>query len=69
MLVISEQPVWRLSLEMRLPGLGHVATLGTLDVDAQTREILPLTDEQIRTLQDQANAIITRLSPETTPAG
>jgi hypothetical protein len=57
----------RLSLEMRLRGLGPVATLGTLEVDAQTGEVRPFSDEQIRAIQDRANAIITRLTPATTP--
>jgi len=68
MLLLDERPVWRLSLAMRLRGLDQVATLGTLDVDAQTREVLPLTSQQIRAIRDQANAIVTSLAPETTPA-
>jgi hypothetical protein len=69
MLVIGKQPVWRFSLEMRLSGLGAVATLGTLEVDAQTGEVRSFSDEEIRAIQDRANAIITRLTPATTPAG
>jgi hypothetical protein len=68
MLVIGKQPVWRFSLEMRLHELGPVATLGTLEVDAQTGEVHSFSGEQIRAIQERANAIITRLTPATTPA-
>ena len=67
-LIVGDRTVWRLSIDMRLLGLGHVATLGSIDVDAQTRTIIPLSDKQIRAIRDQANAIITRLTPETTAA-
>jgi hypothetical protein len=66
MLVIGERPVWRLFLHMRLRTLGDVATLGTLDIDAQSGEVLPFTAQQIRAIQDQANALIARFSPTTT---
>ncbi|MEZ4733734.1 MAG: hypothetical protein R3E79_42090 [Caldilineaceae bacterium] len=60
--------VWRLSIAMRLPEVGHVATLGSVDVDAVTQEIIPLSATQIRTIQDHANDIITRLAPAATEA-
>ena len=68
MLILGERPHWRLSLEMRLRHWGPVATLGTLEVDAQTGAVLSFTDEQIRALQDRANAIVTRLTAAATPA-
>ena len=65
-LVWQERPVWRLQINLYLRGLGKVATLGTLDVDAMTREVLPLANEEITDIQARANAIALRLSPSTT---
>ena len=65
-LMMNQQPIWRVPLELRLQDLGHVAMLGTIEVDAQTRELTPLTAQQIRTIQDQANELIIRLTPEAT---
>ena len=68
-LVMNQRPVWRVPLEMRLDHLCHVATFGMLEVDAQTREIRPLTPNQIRIIQEQVNELLARLTPETTAAG
>ena len=65
-LVLNHRPVWRIPLEMKLDNTGHVATFGMIEVDAQTREITPLTPHQIRMIQDQVNELIVRLAPETT---
>lgn len=65
-LLLGEQPIWRLSLEMRLRRLGPVARLGVVDVNATTGDIIPLSEQQIRKIQDCANDIITRLAPATT---
>lgn len=65
-LVLNERPVWRIPMEMQLDNSGHVATFGMLEVDAQTREIVPLTTKQIQTIQDQVNELLVRLTPEAT---
>jgi hypothetical protein len=67
-LVLGERLVWRLFIQMRLRTLGDVAIVGTLDVDAQSGEVLSLTEQQIRAIQDQANALITHLTPTATAA-
>jgi hypothetical protein len=59
-LVIGEKPIWRLSLEMRLLDLGPPAILGSLDVDAQTGEAIPLSRQQIEAIQDQVDEMIAR---------
>ncbi|MEZ4863811.1 MAG: hypothetical protein R3C14_20985 [Caldilineaceae bacterium] len=66
LLIMNKRPVWRIPLEMQLDDRGHTATFGIIEIDAQTREIIPLTPKQIRTIQDQVNDFITRLTPETT---
>lgn len=62
-LVWGKRLVWRMQMGLFLRGLGQIATLGTLDVDAQTREVIPLSIAEISSLQERANAIATRLSP------
>ena len=68
MLVLGERPVWRLFLGMRLRNWGPVATLGTLEVDAQTGAVLSFTDKEIRALQDRANAIALSFASTAAPA-
>ncbi|MBX3011301.1 MAG: hypothetical protein KF832_07325 [Caldilineaceae bacterium] len=64
-LVWGDKPVWRLPIHLTLRGWGQVAKLGELDVDALTRDVLPLSPVQIREMQDRANAIAARLTSTT----
>jgi len=67
-LVWRKHPVWRIQIDLWLRGLGRVTTLGTLEVDAKTREVIPLSIAKISSLQARANAIALRLSPATKAA-
>lgn len=67
-LLMNQPPVWQVPLEMKVEDGGPVATFGTVEVDAQTREIRTLTPSQIRTIQDQVNELLARLTPSTTAA-
>lgn len=67
-LVCGARPMWRMPILLQLPHWGPVATLGSVDVDALTRDVIPLTPEQITSIQAQAHAIATRLTPEAAPA-
>ena len=67
-LLMNQPPVWRIPLEMKVDDCGHVATFGMIEVDAQTREIFPLTPNQIRTIQAQVNELLARLTPEAAAA-
>lgn len=60
----DQKPFWRVAMNMRLPDFGYISTLGHIKVDAQTREVEALTEEQIRQIQDQANAIIRLVTPQ-----
>lgn len=62
-LVWRKCPVWRMQIGLSLRGLGRVATLGTVEVDAQTREVLSLSVDEITSLQERANAIALRFTP------
>lgn len=61
-LVWGPKPVWRMSVYLTLRGWGQVAKLGELDVNALTREVLPLSNPQITEMQDRADTIATRLA-------
>lgn len=62
-LVWGQKPVWRMAVYLTLRGWGQVAKLGEIDVNALTREVLPLSNTQITEMQDRADAIATRLTP------
>lgn len=56
-LLPSPRPVWRFPIQLRLPRTGDLGVLAMLEVDAQTGEVNPLTNEQIQQIQGQANAL------------
>lgn len=64
-LFVGDQPCWRFDIDLHLPHLGKVATLGAIDVDALTGEVVKLSAAQITDLQDRADVIAARLTPET----
>jgi len=68
-LVWGDKPVWRTPVWLYLRGHGQVAAVGSLDVDAATGEVIPLSADQIRGMQDRADAFARRLTPQTTAAG
>ena len=52
-----DTPVWQFPIQFRLPRSGDLGVLGTIDVDAQTGEVVPLTTKQIIEIQRTRNAI------------
>lgn len=66
-LILGNPPVWRMPANLHLPGFGFVATVGVIEVDALTGKVLPLSFEQITTMQDRADVIATRLTPTAEP--
>jgi hypothetical protein len=52
------RPLWQFLLQVRLPHRGVLGILGTLDVDAQTGEVLPLTHKQIKRIRERADALV-----------
>lgn len=68
-LVWGDKPVWRTPVWLYLRGHGQVAAVGSVDVDAATGEIIPLSPDQIRGMQDRADVFARRLAPQTTAAG
>ena len=69
MLVIGgKHPIWRVAVDLHWYGVGKIATLGTIDVDALTDEVIPLSDEEILHLREKANDLISRLTSTAEPA-
>jgi hypothetical protein len=67
-LVWGQRPLWRVPACLHLPGLGQVSTIGFIDVDALTGEIVSLSPEQIAAMQRRANDIATRFTLPTAQA-
>jgi hypothetical protein len=51
-------PIWQFAIRFGLPRLGELGILGTLDVDAQTGQPLPLTLTQIKRMRVRADALV-----------
>lgn len=51
-------PIWQFAIEFRLPRLGKLGIMGTIDVNAETGEPLPLAPSEIQKIQDRANVIV-----------
>lgn len=67
-LVWGDKPVWRTPVWLYLRGHGQVAAVGSLDIDAAAGEVIPLSSDQIRGMQDRADVFARRLAPQTTAA-
>ena len=61
-LVLSQPPVWRVPACLHFPGLGQVATIGSVDVDAVTGKVLFPPPDEIAAMQRHANAIAASLA-------
>lgn len=53
----QEPPVWRFSIVCYLQTI-HVGLLGSIDVDAITAQVTPLSDTQIQTIQEALSAAV-----------
>jgi hypothetical protein len=67
-LIPLARPIWQFSIQVRLPQLGVVAVMGAIDIDARTGEVIPLTNRQIKRIDerthDRLGATITSLSKQ-----
>jgi hypothetical protein len=57
-LIPLARPIWQFSIQVRLPRLGVVGIMGTIDVDARTGEVIPLTNKQIKRIDERAHVIV-----------
>jgi hypothetical protein len=53
--VAGDRPVWRAPVFLRLRGRGRVCDLGTVEVDAQTGMVVPLTNQQLQAMRKRAH--------------
>lgn len=66
--VADTRPLWRATVFLRLRGQGRVCDLGTIDVDAQTGEVGPLTNQQLQTMRKRAHDAVERTAVAATLA-
>jgi len=52
------RPVWQFAIRLRLPKLGELGIMGTVDVDAQTGDVIRITEKQVQQLRERADAIV-----------
>ncbi len=55
-------PIWRVPAYLRLRSQGKIAMIGAIDVNAQTSEVYPLTEQQILAMQNLSNDLAARLT-------
>ena len=67
-LVQGEQMVWRVPVLLTFPQHGTVGTVGVIDVDAESGDLLT-TPSLIEEITHNAEALVARLSPEAEPEG
>jgi hypothetical protein len=65
-LVVGKRPIWRVPAQLHLPGIGEVATLGDIDVDATTGSVLEPGKSTILKMQQRAHEFAAHLTPATT---
>jgi hypothetical protein len=56
-LIPLDPPVWQFPIQLHLPRSGDLGILGTIDVNAQTSDVVPLPAAQIAEIQRRANAL------------
>ena len=63
-LILGERVLWRVPTILRLRGLGEIAVVGSINIDALSGEPIPLSPEQIDTIRERANDLANRLTPK-----
>ncbi|MGH2520973.1 MAG: hypothetical protein ACRDH2_00585 [Anaerolineales bacterium] len=51
-----------------LPGFGAIGRIGTIDVDVETGELLPVSPEQVEEMKRRAKILAARYPLDTSPA-
>lgn len=65
-LVRGDQTVWRVPVLLTFPGYGSVGTVGAIDVDAETGDLL-ITSSLVKEIIHDAETLAARLPPEAAP--
>lgn len=66
-LFLVDRAIWQFTIEARLPQLGMLGTLGTIDVNARTGEVIPLTQAQLERIREHADALVKLCAQNSTP--
>ena len=66
-LLMSDKPLWQLSVNLHLPSIGYAGQVGTIKVDATTGKVIPLSAITIQQYQDRAHDLVIRFTPATEP--
>ncbi|MBV7336215.1 hypothetical protein KFU94_49875 [Chloroflexi bacterium TSY] len=53
-----ERPIWQFAIKLQLPRVGILGIMGTIDVDAEIGEPIPLDDLQVKKIRERSNAIV-----------
>jgi hypothetical protein len=67
-LVLSDPIVWRVPVVLTFPRHGAVGTVGAIEVNAETGELL-VSPALVKEMTRHAQALAERLPPEAAPAG
>ncbi len=67
LLIPLEQAIWQFAIRFKLPQHGELGILGTIDVDARSGEVIPLSPQQIEQMKVRANAIVEFQTQPATP--
>ncbi|MBV7338194.1 hypothetical protein KFU94_60210 [Chloroflexi bacterium TSY] len=67
-LIPGRPPLWRVKTVLHLRDYGTVADMGTVDVNAVSSQVIPLSESEINTKQEQARHAALRAQCKATPA-
>lgn len=56
-LLLLDREIWQVLVYFKTPNIGPLR-VGFLNVDAKTGQVIPFTDEEIKTIRDQASAFV-----------
>ena len=67
-LVVGERVSWRVGVHHTLPGFGSVGRIGTIDVDVETGELLPIAEEELEEMRRRARTLASGYPLDSSPA-
>ncbi len=65
-LIMGEPLTWKLSVNLHLPSIGYVGQIGSIQINAVTGEVIPLSVADIQLYQDRAHDLIGHFTPAAT---
>ena len=67
-LVVGERVFWRVGVHHTLPGFDSVGRIGTIDVDVETGELLPVSEEELEEMRRRARTLAAGYPLDSSPA-